>query len=236
VITIRNGRKLSNAQREQRKAQVARFSVLARLVHGREWATAARGAGFASGRAAAQSFQQSKLWATLRDAATGQPASQTDRNLIAIRKHAARVAVRAIEAQRKAVAGSGAVVCAPIMLPGAIWYASQSVKRPVVATLATGSVAVEYSPVVTSNAIAATVGAIKITRPMGTRRIVRGLTSGAIVHPLTREWSEATEQRAQATAIARSARADLRRIKAQRKALWDSASKGLRSGWLNGHA
>jgi hypothetical protein len=46
-------------------AERARFSLLARLVHGRDIATAARGAGFASGRSAIQSFIDGRVWARL---------------------------------------------------------------------------------------------------------------------------------------------------------------------------
>jgi hypothetical protein len=96
------------------EAERARFSVLARLIHGRDIATAARGAGFASGRAAVESFRSGRVWARLR-AAVAAHKGASERMLLAARVRAVRAAMEAIKAQRAARAGAGRIDRAPIL-------------------------------------------------------------------------------------------------------------------------
>ena len=91
--------KLGRGQASRIGAARARFSVLARLVHGRDIATAARCAGFASGRAALESFQSGKVWARLA-AAIGRRVSHRDLRLVAVKRRAASAAGAAMRRQR----------------------------------------------------------------------------------------------------------------------------------------
>lgn len=211
LVTVPHGRRLSNGQREQLKAQRGRLSVLARLIHGRDWRTASRGAGFASGRAAAESFQKSKTWAVLRTAA-GQPASATERKLVAVRKRAARRTVQAIKRQRAASPGAGRAEVLP------------PVARRVRVPSGTATATRRFSWLVI------------VRRPAGARLLpARGLAGRGAVHPLAAEWSSATAERGAAASIAKAARGDLHKLRGARLTLWDKATKGLRAGWLNGH-
>lgn len=88
-------------------AERARFSVIARLIHGRDIATAARGAGFQSGRAALESFRSGKVWQRLRNAVAAHK-GQYERNLSALRRRTAKRAAAAIRAQRRVATGAGA--------------------------------------------------------------------------------------------------------------------------------
>jgi restriction endonuclease S subunit len=87
-------------------AERAQFSVLARLVHGREIACAARAAGFASGGSALESFRSGKVWVRLQAAVLRHVGTQ-ERNLIAARAwaRAVKLAMAAIKSQRAARAG-----------------------------------------------------------------------------------------------------------------------------------
>ena len=199
-------------------AERARFSLLARLIHGRDIATAARGAGFASGGAAVESLRAGGVWARLR-VAIGQRVSSRDKRLLAVRARAVAAAVVAIKAQRRARGGAGRSA-----LPS-------SVARLV--SLCVGASSLVYSSSIKSEPLAAMVGAVKVTRPAARRVVVTGGRSGrGGVHSLARVWSEATTARGQAVAVARAARSELLRARASRLADFDAGTRLLRSGNL----
>ncbi len=191
-------------------AERARFSMLARLIHGRDIATAARGAGFASGRAAIESFRSGKVWPRLR-AALNRRTGAREQRLLGIRARAVKVAMEAINAQRAASAGAGRADLA---------------------------VAVARAVVVPSGAAAVvrdgkTRNGRKVVRPAYRRTLaVPGLSGRGTVHPLARAWSQATDRRGQAVAVARAARAELVRTRDQRQADFDAGTRKLRAGWL----
>jgi hypothetical protein len=109
----------------------ARFSVLARLVYGQDIASAAHAAGFASGRAALESFRSGKVWDRLK-LALHLRVSARERKLMAIRARAVRAAMRAIHAQREARTGAGfQVVACPIARPSVRVQAGTSNVRKV---------------------------------------------------------------------------------------------------------
>jgi hypothetical protein len=58
------------------------------------------------------------------------------------------------------------------------------------------------------------------------------LAGRGAVHPLARQWSQATSARAQVVAWAHSARAALVASRSARLDAFDKASQGLRRGWL----
>lgn len=89
-----------------RATERARFSLIARLIHGRDIASAARGAGFATGRAAVESFRSGKVWARLRANVVNHKGAH-ERGLLALRRRAARRAVAAIREQRQFATGAG---------------------------------------------------------------------------------------------------------------------------------
>jgi len=190
-----------------RNGERARFSVLVRLVHGRDIATAAKLAGFASGRAALESFRAGFVWQRLR-AAIGARVTPTERKLRAMRLRAVRSAMAAMKLQRQARVGAGRAQVLP------------SVARAVVVASGTAR-AVRH------------LGVTRILRPASRRVIVtRGLAGRSAVHPLACQWAQATEQRAQAVAMARAARVEIKRVRAQRSADFEAGTKGLRAGWL----
>jgi hypothetical protein len=200
-------------------AERARFSVLARLIHGRDIATAARAAGFANGKQAVDSFRAGKVWLRLRLAAKNHK-GQRERKLLAARARAVRAAMAAIGEQRAARAGAGCLRTAN----------AAAVARSVV--LASGAAALAF-PDGIAPAVAAVAGLARLTRPAGQRRVAaQGLAGRGAVHPLARQWAAATTRRGQAVALARAARAALRAAQGERAAAFDSATKGLRSGWL----
>ena len=202
-------------------AERARFSVLTRLVHGRDIATAARLAGFASGRAALESFRSGRVWPRLRLAVAAIKGNR-ERRLLAARARADEAAVKAIKAQRAARAGSG--------------RADRQAAMARRVTLASGAASIAYSSAIATPAGAARVGAFKVTRPAGRRVVVTpGLSGRGAVHPSARSWSLATTARGQAVAIARAARRALQVAQASRLADFDAGTRGLRSGWLVGH-
>lgn len=88
-------------------AERARFSVIARLVHGRDIASASRGAGFANGRQAIESFRTGKVWSRLKIACANHR-GEAERALLALRKRTAKRAAQAIKAQRRVATGAGA--------------------------------------------------------------------------------------------------------------------------------
>jgi hypothetical protein len=188
-------------------AERARFSVLARLVHGRDIATAARGAGFASGRACLESFRSGKVWLRLRAAISARHSAR-DARLLAARARAVKLAMDAIKSQRAARAGAGKVDVA------------QATARCVV--LASGAACVQYVPC-----------GFKVVHPAARRLVtVKGIAGAGAVHPMARQWSQATTARGQAVMVARAARAELLRARAQRVRDFDKGTAGLRAGWL----
>lgn len=177
--------RLTNGQWAALRAARARWSVLVRVIHGRDWATAARGAGFASGKSAAESFRAGKVWARLRLAVRGH-LGQRERRLLAVRLRAARAAVRAIKRQRKASAGAG--------VAGPAYLARGYVSAPVV--VPSGAATVAFNSALASEAAAARVGAVKVTRPAGRRVIItQGRRGAAPADPQAAEWASATAER-----------------------------------------
>jgi len=87
----------------------AQFMLLLRVIHGATWADAAKRAGFASGRAAVESFRAGKLWSRLNDAALMFP-TERERELLVMRREAGHRAGKAIRWQRHAI--------------GAVWTAA----------------------------------------------------------------------------------------------------------------
>jgi hypothetical protein len=198
-------------------AERARFSVLARLIHGRDIATAARGAGFASGRAALESFRSGKVWARLR-ACVRSHQGQRERNLLAARLRAVSVAMRAIRAQRAARAGAG--------------YQARALPARRIISLTSGASALAV-PAGISDMAPILAGKARMARPAGKRRVLTGgLVGRGAVHPLARAWTVATTKRGQAVAVAREARRALQTAQAARVASFDTATAGLRAGWL----
>lgn len=200
-------------------AERARFSVLARLVHGRDIATAARVAGFANGRQALDSFRTGKVWLRLRLAVKSHK-GQSERKLMAVRARAMRAAMSAIGEQRAARAGAGRS------------QGGAAVARAVI--LASGAAAVSF-PAGIGQTAAAVAGLARLTRPAGKRRVAaQGLAGRGAVHPLARAWATATARRGQAVALAQAARDALRAVQAARVAAFDSATVGMRGGWRRG--
>jgi hypothetical protein len=189
-------------------AERARFSVLARLIHGRDIATAARGAGFATGRACLESFRSGKVWARLGAAICGRKSAR-DQRLLAARARAVKLAMEAIKSQRAARAGAGKLD-----------LANATARRVVLFSGASSVSTVKYV-------------VYKVTRP-AVRRVItgKGIAGAGAVHPMARQWSQATTARGQAVAIAKAARAELARARAQRLADFDKGTTGLRAGWL----
>ena len=187
-----------------------RFSVLARLVHGRDIATAARGAGFASGRACLESFRSGKVWDRL-GAAIGARVTDRDKRLQAARARAVTLAMVAIFVQRATARGARAI---PQLAPSA--------RRVIVSSGA--------SCIVPDGK---TRKGARVIRPAA-RRVYQalGARGRGHIHPLARLWSEATEARGQAVATARAARAELLRARAQRLADFKAGTVNLRAGWL----
>lgn len=121
-----------------RRVERSRFSLLARLVHGRDIATAARGAGFASGRAAVESFRAGRVWPRLRAAIAARVGAQ-DRQLMALRLRAVRRAMDARARQQTARAGAGAHSVNYVRsLPGRRW------KTAAVGTVGSGRIVLHY--------------------------------------------------------------------------------------------
>ena len=199
-------------------AERARFSVIARLLHGRDIATAARGAGFANGKQCLESFRTGKVWPRLRGAVAGHTGGY-ERKVMALRKRAARRAAAAIRAQRAVATGAGAYL----------------IGSPVAAsvTLASGTASVDYSPAFKSQTTAARLGAVTVTRPASRRRIAtKGLRGAGIGNPLAGEWSAAASARGAAVSEAHAARSLLVSARRERVTLFDNATKGLRAGWM----
>ena len=187
-------------------AERARFSVLARLIHGRDIAGAARAAGFANGKQALESFRTGRVWPRLR-AACANHRGNRERALIGARLRAVRVAIQAIRAQCAARAGSGRADI------------GAAVARAV--TVQSGAACVQYVPC-----------GFKVVHPAARRVIVTyGLTGRGLVHPLARAWAQATTARGQAVAVARSARSALISARRERIEQFDSATRGMRAGW-----
>ncbi|HEX3800195.1 MAG TPA: hypothetical protein VH413_15985 [Verrucomicrobiae bacterium] len=203
-------------------AERARFSVLARLVHGRDIATAARGAGFASGRAALESFRAGQVWPRLRAAITDR-LTRRDKSLMMARARAVKAAMAAMAAQRAARAGCG--------------KSAQRASVARIVSLVSGAVSAHYSTALRGDVPAALAGKVTLTLPASRRAVVTSGRAGrGAVHPLAADWSRATTARGEAVAVARAARAALRQSHAARLADWDAGTRGLRSGWLSGHA
>jgi hypothetical protein len=195
-------------------AERARFSVLARLVHGRDIATAARGAGFASGRACLESFRSGRVWQRLGDA-IGARVTARDQRLLASRRRAVALAMAAIKVQRASAAGAGRVeIGAPVarrfLVPsGAACVVSDGRTR----------------------------NGKRVVRPAARRSIpARGMVgTGTGLTASARAWARATDERAAAVAMARAARVELQRARAQRLADFQAGTRGLRAGWLGGN-
>lgn len=199
-------------------AERARFSVLARLVHGRDIATASKAAGFASGRAAVESFRSGKVWERLRQAVASHK-GQAERRLMAVRVRAVRAAMLARAEQGAARAGSGRSV--------------KFGRVPSMVTMASGAAAMAI-PEGVATVAAMVAGLARLTRPAGQRRGGKsdGVRGTGAIHPMARAWAQATERRGQAVAVAIAARRALQAMRAERIAAFHDASKGLRSGWL----
>jgi hypothetical protein len=188
---------------------------LARLVHGRDIATAARGAGFANGKQAIESFRSGKVWHRL-GLAIGARSTARDARLHAVRVRAVKLAIAAIQAQRQAASGAGRItIGAPVA-------------RRVLLT--SGAAAV-----VPDNRFR---NGRRVVRPAARRSILaRGVAGqGAGLTQAARAWASATEQRAAAVATARAARRALQAARAQRLADFQAGTRGLRAGWLSGRA
>jgi hypothetical protein len=197
-----------NAPRRVGIAERKRFSVLVRLIHGRDFASASRAAGFETGRGAVESFRTGKVWARLRRACS-LVMSARERMLYELRKRFATEARLAINCQRAARAGAGAsellpaIACEPVTVPAGT---SRAVREH---------------------------GRTLIKRPVGSRKLaVKGVRGRGRVHPQARAWRDAVEWRAQAIATAHHARKLLIAARAARARAFDSASRGWRSGWL----
>jgi hypothetical protein len=188
-------------------AERARFSTLARLVHGRDIVTAARGAGFASGRACLESFRAGKVWHRL-GAAIGARVTQRDKRLLAARARAVKLAIAAIKLQRATARGARSI---PQLSP---------VARRVIVSSGASCVIPDGR----------TRNGKRVVRPAAWRVYqASGVCGRGHIHPLAREWSKATEQRAVAVATARAARVELQRARASRLADFEAGTRGLRA-------
>jgi hypothetical protein len=207
------------------EAERARFSVLARLVHGRDIATAARGAGFASGRSALQSFVDGKVWPRL-GAAIGARATGREQRLVSARRRAVVAFVRARAEQRAAAAGAGRVdVVGPVAL---------RVIVPMGAAAVVPDGRFRNGRRVIRPAGRRVLPSFHRAGPTGPGQWVQGvgLAGRGAGFTLAAEWARATSARGAAVAQAHSARAALARARADRMADWRAGTKGLRAGWL----
>ena len=196
-------------------AERARFSVLARLVHGRDIATAARGAGFASGKQAVESFRAGAVWDRLGSAINAR-VSWRDRDRLASLTQAAQAVKVAIGKQRKAARAGGADR----------FVSGQPINgRIVVVPFGCAAVIPSSKPIK---------GAVFVKRPAGRRSYrVQGLTGTAGgVTAAQREYAQATEDRAVAYVQARAARAAIKSARASRLADFKAGTRNLRAGWL----
>jgi len=194
----------------------ARFSIVARLVHGRDIATAIRGAGFVSARAGIESLRAGKVWDRLASAINAR-VSWRDRDRLASFKRAVQAVKLAIRGQRKAARAGGAdrfVFGQPIN------------GRIVVVPVGCAAVIPSSKPIK---------GAVLVKRPAGRRSYrVQGLTGTAGgVTAAQREYAQATEDRAVAYAQARAARAAIKSARASRLADFQAGTRKLRAGWLH---
>ena len=77
---------------------------------------------------------------------------------------------------------------------------------------------------------------VKVRRPAVKRSVaVTGAAGRCVVNPLAVQWAAAADERGQAAAVWRAARAELARVRASRLADFKAGTRGLRAGWLSGH-
>jgi hypothetical protein len=199
-------------------AERARASVLIRVIHGRDFATAARCAGFATGRAAVESFRSGKVWARLRAAVTRR-VTERERALHAMRARAAGRAAVAIRMQRAASPGAGRADVQP------------ATARTIIRRRFAG-VRLDHSGAV-STLTAARLGTVTVRSTVLPEIVtVPGKAGRGAVHPMAGPWADCVAVRAEAVSMAHNARGMLIAARADRAAQFDHASAGWRRGWL----
>ncbi|HEY1171089.1 MAG TPA: hypothetical protein VGH19_06920 [Verrucomicrobiae bacterium] len=194
---------------QARRTAAQRARVLVRLLHGQSLSDAARLSGFASGRAAVESFRSGQVWAKLGDACTDHWERMPE--LKHLRARARVTALRAgklIKAQRALASG---------MLAKGVAGTAKAVRREsggvVLAVTGEGGTVRDYT----------------CTRRATERAEVRPCW---VQSPLAGQWARVTDERGRAFASAMQARRLLLQHRGGLEDSWRKASQGWRAGWL----
>lgn len=194
---------------QARRTAAQRARVLIRLLHGQSFDDAARLSGFASGRAAVESFRSGQVWAKLGDACGDHWERMPEvRHLKARARVTGKRAGRIIKVQRARAAGmlaKGVAGSAPVQ--------RRTSRAVVLAVTTDGGTVQDYT----------------CTRQAEeqTERRPCLIQSGA-----ARKWQRAIDARGRAMVAAKQARRLLVQHRAGLKAAWRKASQGWRAGWL----